>query len=401
MKKVYDLNLDYNLISNRKSLANVVYVGEVGSLFSRFSTEFCKKKIKVVIKEKDFSLFGVSLVDKLKKIGASVDALIVKKDGELKKSCFIGVDVVIAVGDDKLLSSVRCDLSKTFVPCYALPTTPYLERLLSHEVDIEMEGITKESPIKSFEKVFVDEQVILNAEDDSFAESYISVMSKLTALIDYKINCFLLGDKIDGEVFNLTKRAINLLAGISGYQNYKSVILGGQLILMAVSESSPFKGCGVDVISSALKLFSNGISSSQTILTAFEKTAKIYHMYFSNDFSTLLSVPDYQNDLDALEEATGIKRDFFHKNLRIPSEKRRNLINLLVLKIREDFKKETTLILSVLPSVIKIYKQIGDKKQGKLSYKQIKNAVTLGSYLTEKTSVLTLCRDEGILKCAN
>ena len=124
-------------------------------------------------------------------------------------------------------------------------------------------------------------------------------------------------------------------------------------------------------------------------------------MLFSNDLSDLLSVPDYEGDLLTLEEFSGYERAHFYKNLKIPSEKRRKLINMLLDKTRDDFKKETTVILSVLPSVIKIYSQLNGKKRQTISYKQTKNAVNLGSYLTDRTSVLTLCRDLGILKCAN
>ena len=92
---------------------------------------------------------------------------------------------------------------------------------------------------------------------------------------------------------------------------------------------------------------------------------------------------------------------YFYKNLKIPSERRRKLIALLMQKTRDDFKRETTLILSVLPSIIKIYDKLNNKERKTISYKQIKNAVCLGAYLTDKTSTLTLCRDEGILKCAN
>ena len=398
MKKVYDLYLDYNLISNRKNVKNSLVIGKIESL-----SQFISGNVKLVINESDYSLLGEKILTALKNSASKVILNLVD-DGDclsLEKAISNGGDKVLVVGDNDLLDKVRCFSSKCNAFCYALPTTPYLEEVNKPSVYLKKDDFSMEFSVKPFEKVLVVEDVILKADNSFFAKSYISVMSKLTALIDYKINCFLSGAKVDDEVFSIAKRAINLLASITNYQNYKSAILGGQMILSSIGDASPFDGTGVDVIYKALKVFANGVSDGKSLLTAFEKTAKIYHMYFSNDFSSLLSLPDYQSDLELLETASGLKRNFFYKNLKIPSEKRRKLISILLAKIRDDFKKETSLILSVLPTVIKIYNQLDGTAKEYISYKQIKNSVTLGTYLTEKTSVLTLCRDEGILKCAN
>ena len=397
MKKIYDLKLDYNLISNRKSVKGVLFLDQIEGCFKKNSKEFKGKKVKLIIGERDFSLLESRLLNALKKVKAKTTVLVVDNKSDLSFEAS-KTDRVVAVGDNLLLSKVR--LSYISVDCYAIPTTPYIEELFIDKVYIQ-EGITKSYSVKGFKRVFIDEDIILTAYKRYFANGYISVMSKLTALLDYKINCFLSGENVDGEVFSLTKRAINLLARIGEYENYQSVILGAQLILSSLGDVNPFEGSGVDVVKNALGVYASDLLLGQRILSAFEKSAKIYHLYFSNDFSNLLSVPDYYSDVQELEKDVGLDKEFFYSNLKIPSEKRIKLINALILKVRDDFKRETSVILSVLPTVIKIYKQIYNKDQKPLSYKQIKNAVTKGSYLSSKTSILTLCRDQGILKCAN
>ena len=388
MKKFYDITTHLNLISNRSPFNKMVAVGDISNALLAVAKGIAPFEIEVVISQKDFSVIGSTVMGSLKSAGVKTSLLIVEEEGfdytTLKKSLSCNLGAVIAVGDDNLLSAVWHYLSTCNAKCYAVPTTPCIENVLS----------------KGFERVIVDEAVILKADLSYFAESYISTMSKLTALIDYKINCFLSGAPVDEEVFSLTKQAINTVAKLTSYENFKSAILGAQLILASLG-GSVFDGSGVEVIKKCLSALDLGLSTSQKTLVAFEKTSKIYHMYFSNDFSNLLSLPDYESDIDELEKITGESCAYFYKNLKIPSERRRKLIALLMQKTRDDFKGETSVILSVLPSIIKIYYKLNNKERETLSYKKIKNAVCLGAYLTDKTSTLTLCRDEGILKCAN
>jgi hypothetical protein len=103
-----------------------------------------------------------------------------------------------------------------------------------------------------------------------------------------------------------------------------------------------------------------------------------------------------------LQKDFNISKEFLLGNLKIPSEKRRLLINLLIDKTRDDFLSETTAILKAFYKIKKYYSSLtGVMGDGNISYKQIKNAVTLSPYLTDKTSVLTLMRDLGVLSCAN
>lgn len=405
MKRLYSLEKEFNSENTDKEFSNLVCVGSLLDAFSSRKAELSRGKIEVIMTESDFSKVGSLVLNPLKSCGIQPLLLLIEENDfhytSVKKSFSTGLSGVIAVGDKNLLSFVRYYASLSDIPCYALPTTPYFESISSNNVYLKTGGLLAVMPAKPYKNVFIDEAVIVKAENKHFSKAYISVMSKLTALIDYKIDCFLSGNKVDAELFSTVKKAINTLATITAYENYKTAIIGAELLILSINFNSPFSGSGVWVIKNALSLFSKKLSGGDKTLIAFEKTAKIYHMLFSNDFSDLLSVPDYEGDLLTLEEYSGYERAHFYKNLKIPSEKRIKLINLLLDKTRDDFKKETAVILSALPSVIKIYSQLNGKNRQTISYKQTKNAVNLGSYLTDRTSALTLCRDLGILKCAN
>ena len=405
MKRFYCLEKEFSIENIGKEFAGLVFVGKLLDAFSSRKAELSHGKIELIMTESDFSKVGGLVLNALKSCDIQPALLLIEENDfhytSVQKSFSTGFGGVIAVGDKNLLSSVRYYASLRDVPCYAVPTTPYFESISSRSVYLKTDGLVAVMPAKPYKSIFIDETVILKAENKHFSKAYISVMSKLTALIDYKIDCFLSGNKVDSDLFLAVKKAINTLATITAYENYKTAIIGAELLILSINYNSPFSGSGVWVIKDALSLFSPKLSGGDKTLIAFEKTAKIYHMLFSNDYSDLLSVPDYESDLLALIEYSGYERARFYKNLKIPSEKRRKLINLLLDKTRNDFKKETSVILSVLPSVIKIYSQLNGKKRETISYKQTKNAVNLGSYLTDRTSALTLCRDLGILKCAN
>ncbi len=407
MDKVFCLSEELNNI-NVNNYIPYLKVGNALSLLKQTAKNFSNGVVEVVILEKDFKSLGSDVVSVIKSQGLDVKLFIIEGKNSnfhlLKSSFDNSVGSVVAVGDSNLLSTVRYLASITGINCYAVPTTPYLERLFSQSIHLETSGLPAEISAPLFTEVFVDEELISKAKGSSFAESYLSVMGKLTALIDYKLNAFLSNENINDELFNIVKKAINKTAVSNSYKNYKSVIIYSQLLLCMVnSVSDVLKGSGVETVEKCLSLFAPEISAVDSKWIAFQKTAKIYHMYFSNDFSNFLSVPDYESDLSLLEEVSGHGKSYFYKNLKIPSEKRRNLINLLMKKTGENFKKETSLILSLISAVKKNYQKLDNNfiKKPTISYKQIKNAVTLSPYLTNKTQVLTLCRDAGILKCAN
>ena len=406
MKKSLDIKLQLNTLTDCE-IPKSLLVGNLNSHLIELANTFTRGDIEVVITENNFKKFGSLVVDGLKNGGAKVKLLLIEdKDFHYAqvKSSFNGqVGAVVAVGDKNLLSAVRHYSSIHGTPCFAVATTPVIETVFEEFVYLKTEGMPAKMKAQPFNKVIIDEDIIKKASGESFSEAFILSISKLTALIDYKLNSYVSGGKVDGALFKIVKTAINVSASILSYDDYKTAIIYSQILLAIVNgKSNCLKGTGVDVVSSALSIFAPNALDHQKVFIAFEKTAKLYHLYFSNDFSSLLSLPDYLQELEDLQTATNKDRSLYYNNLKIPSEKRRELINLLIDKTKDNFKSETTLILKLLKGIKTIYQKLLNKEEKSIiSYKQIKNAVTLSTYLTDKTNVLTLCRDSGVLKCAN
>ena len=61
--------------------------------------------------------------------------------------------------------------------------------------------------------------------------------------------------------------------------------------------------------------------------------------------------------------------------------------------------KETASLLSILYNVEKTYAGFKFGKTKPVEYENIKNSLLLCTYFSDKTSILTLCRDMGVLRC--
>lgn len=408
MKEIFDIKNKIERIRDVEPFNQAVLTGDVSLLYSELSSFIKLGKIEVLSTQNYFISVGAKVVEALKSMGAEVSVLLIEnKDNPysfIKANSTKNVSACVAIGDSFLLSFSRYYTSLNLIPCYAVPTTPDLENLLKSYVLLNTQGLPAKMEVKAFKKIVIDETLISNAPYEVFAKSYISVMNKLTALIDYRINSYLSGQAVDNKLFEMVKNSINIVAMLPKYENFKSAIIYSQMVLLSVNSiSTMLEGTGEQVVKIALDLFAPKMLEHEKEFLAFEKLSKIYHFYFSNDFSDLLVVPDYYGELKILQEHA--KRDIsaFSKNLKIPSERRRVLINLLLEKTSKEFKAETITILSILKQVKKIYENllVKSRKGSKPSYKQVKSAITLSTYLTDKTSVLTLCRDAGILKCAN
>ena len=406
MKKVFDFKTFISLALDIKALPNELFIGSLDDFLTPLKN-LTGGKVKVFMPEKDFKKVGAPLFDKIKSFKSDATLTIVSDSdltySAIKQAIDNKTDISIAVGDKYLLSAVRYYSSLSKIPCVAIVTSPSFDKVFSDNVYLKRNGEVEICLAKKFEKVLVDESLILKSRSENFAEAYACSVKKLTSLIDYKMGCFLSGASVDEGVFSLVKKAVNVCLSAPSYENGKSAIIASQTLLSIVNEKTPaIINSGAETLVFALSKCAPESKDCKKEIISFEKVLKLYHAFFSNDFSSLLSTPEYFLDIEKLQKDFNISKEFLLGNLKIPSEKRRLLINLLIDKTRDDFLSETTAILKAFYKIKKYYSSLtGVMGDGNISYKQIKNAVTLSPYLTDKTSVLTLMRDLGVLSCAN
>ncbi len=407
-KKIFDYNLEMqncfsiNMEDNLPEFSTASLYDAVYSLALKVEN----KKVDFVCLESDYVKFGGIVNKALKDTQTEVNVLLIE-DSEFyhvhSKSFFtFSGGEVIAMGSSQLLALTAYYATMQKIPCIAVLTEPNFENVLSSEMQILLDGIPVLVDVAPFKTVVCDIEVIKKSSKEMIAESYIRTVSKLLTLIDYKLRVYTDGLTFDKTSYEQVKDAIQKVIAINNYQNPKEVLVYCQAVLAKINATTGIiKEGAVELFADTLGVFSPDFSYGDRLMMAFSKLVKIYHMYFNNDFSDLISVPDYNADIFLLEKSTGKSGSYFRKKLKIPSEKRRNLLNALIYKTKDGFIKETSSLLSILFAIEKIYAGLNKPNREKpvINYDIIKNSLSLCTYFSNRTSVLTLCRDAGVLRC--
>ncbi len=367
-----------------------------------------KKEVQLVCREKDFQVVGATVTKALKDASVSFTTLLVEdvdfNDDKASQTFHFDGGYVLAVGDANVLSLAQYYATKYGVDCHALLTEPCYENAFSKHVKIRTKNIPIIKKAKPFKTVIYDFEIIKKASNSAFAAAYVSVMSKLIALIDYKMRVMLLGEKIDEENYATLKKVVNMVANLASYKNTKDVLIYAEAVMSLIkAKNEQFSSFAVELYADALNLSSTPISEGDRLMTAFLKLAPLYKMFFSNDFSSLLSAPNYLGDAYELEAKTNQFAGNFVNNVKVPSKKRLELILEMLEKTKTAFDKEITSILLVASSVQKIYLNMLNDRNGFEfpPYSDLKQALKLCTYLSSKQSVLTVFRDLGVINCIN
>ena len=409
--------IEFDIIQNMQYLSADSFFGQgteicasetydaVYSIAIRYSR---KRIAQVVCREKDFELVGATVTKALKDANAEFTTLLVE-DADFnndKASSTFRFDggYVIAVGDSKTLSLALYYATKYGVDCYALPTEPYFENAFSKKVKIATNNIPLTVKVKPFKTVIYDLEVIRKASNKAFATAYVSVMSKLLSLIDYKMRVYLADETFDESSYNAIKKVVAMVANLANYKNVKDVLIYAEaLISLIKAKNEQFTNFAVELFADSLNLSPYIMSEGDRLLTAFLKLVPLYKMFFTNDFSGLLSTPNYLKDVHELEQLTGQFAGNYTKNIKVPSPQRLNLILEMLNKTRDSFNNEITAVLAIANSIEKVYANILKDDSGFKfpPYSYLKQSLKLCTYLTNKQSVLTVFRDLGVINCVD
>lgn len=366
-----------------------------------------KKTAQLVCREKDFSLVGLTVTKALKDANANFTTLLVGDDFDSEKansSFHFEGGYVLAVGDSEILSITQYYASKFGVDCHVLLTEPYCENAFSKTVKIPTKTIPQLKKVKPFKTVIYDFEIIKKAPASAFATAYILVMSNLLSLIDYQMRVMLTGENFDSENYEALKKVVHLVSNLAGFKNGKDVLIYSNAILALVrAKNEQFTCFSVELFATALKLSNNVLSEGDRLMTAFLKLTALYKMFFTNDFSSLLSSPNYLGDAYELEALTGVFAGSFVNNVKVPTVKRLELLKEMLNKTQGAFNEEVCKVLKVANSIKKAYLNI--LKENAVfefpPYSDLKQALKLCSYLSNKPTVLTVYRDLGVINSVN
>ncbi len=405
-KKSFDFNKNIIELFNC-NLDKKVWVSNVEDTLFSVAQEYAGKKFNLVFTESDYLKFGKIITSAFKRACVEFSTMLIEGDFDhaMTKSFFnFSGDIVVVIGNYDLISIASHYASMKKLDTYVVLTEPNFDCVLLNEAKIYANGLSVSVNIRPIKGLIIDKDIILKASSRAYEESFIGVMSKLLTLVDYKFRVLIMGEAFNVKSYQAIKNAISLVAGVNAYENRKEVLIYAEAVLaLERTRSEVLSGGAVDFYQEALGMFSSSTSKGDRILTSLRVIVELYEMLFSNNLGDVLTVCDYNQDVEFLVKTTGKSQSYFRKNLSIPTPRRVNIINKIILKTSGSFKKEIESILFVLSAIEKVYKSFS-KTNGeveKIPYRAKHEALLVSTYLSNKLTILTHMRDMGVLGSVN
>ncbi len=361
-------------------------------------------KVEIVFKEKDYKRYSGEFFSCLKSTSVNYSTLIVEKNCKSfyssKTLSAISQKVCIVVGDDEFIKATNTFCSSKKIKCYAFLTSPYFTEILKDEYFYIDKGKSKSKKVKPIECLFLDQNVIKKCSVYETLKSYVYCLMQAITLIDYKFSSMLTGKTTKNEYYDLLKQSLNYALNFSSYDSPSKVLTLASFIINAVdSDCDVIKNSTAYNYIKVANLLNDDCSLAKLYFVGFEKLVKLYHFFFSNDFSDVLLFPNYIGDLQKLSLIDVKGFDELYENLKVPSAKRVGLICKLLKVVGDSFLDQTSQFIKILPSIEKgFYLQLDkENKNQDIDGEDIKNALRLSTYLTTSQNVLVVMRDFGLL----
>ncbi len=406
-KKYFDLNENITKLFNC-NLDKKVWVSNVEDTLFSVAQEHAGKKFNLVFTESDYLRFGKIITSAFKRACVEFSTMLIEESNfehAMTKSFFnFSGDIVVVIGNYDLISITSHYASMKKLDVFVVLTEPNFDCVLLNEAKIYANGLKVSVNIRPIKGLIIDKDIILKAPSKAYEESFISIMSKLLTLVDYKFRVLIMGEEFNVKSYQTIKNAISLVAGVNAYENRKEVLIYAEAVLaLERTKSEVLSGGAVDFYQEALGMFSSSTSKGDRILTSLRVVSELYEMLFSNNLGDVLTVCDYNQDVQFLVKTTGKSQSYFRKNLSIPSPRRVDIINRIILKTSGSFKKEMESILFVLSAIEKVYKSFSKTSEEveKIPYSAKREALLLSTYLSNKLTILTHMRDMGVLGSIN
>ena len=407
-KNVFDLESRIKLLfsESQREFNYKVNVADISDAIFSFALNNAGNKINLLCTDSDFSKIGLKVTSAIKKACVEFSTFLIHDkavDYISSKALFdFDGDVVLVLGNQNLISVTSYYASIKNLKCYSVLTEPNFDYLFLPYTRVPVNGLPVNVSSCNVKELFIDLEVIKKASNTSFAESFLSSISKLVTLVDYKFHLLVKGEKFDSKSYNKIKQCISLVADINSYTDKRDILIYASAVLATERVKGNVLTDGIiELFSDVCSAFDKSLSYGKRVLSGLKSIVPIYEMLLINDFTDILSTANYNEDVSRLATLTGRKEEFFRKHLQIPPVEEINKIKNILNKTRSGFIKEIESILLVLKHIEDIYASLLkslDYKKG-IDYSIKKDATQLCTYLTSRKSLLSYARDLGVLSC--
>ncbi len=292
---------------------------------------------------------------------------------------------VIAFGNDNFNLAGRIATEKNLYALFVIDQFNF-DNVLNSYYEIEKEGKKKKIRLDFDRRIILDVDKIIE-DENGMAEEFAFVMSKLIALVDYRIFGIITETPTNKNAYNLIKGAVEETFSLfsKNREDYVLSLLENALKIRLADAITLGKFLQVSSADICARLS----GEKHAVLSYSKRIAKIYSLAFSSEFDGV-GEPDYLSRAEELAKLSSATEVESSKWLVYQSElcaKKAKEISI----IKEKLYVETSSYLKIFEQVEKTYLALGGAKM-----KTNDSLVKVSGDFFETFNGMTLVRDTGI-----
>lgn len=340
--------------------------GDLAQVVSEAAKKYAPSgKIAILYSRKDYLSYGVDVAKNLNGAGLGIVNVILpeRKINDVKELC----KLFDLPEDTRLVVAASGDF---FGAAAYYANVKRIRAVQYVRTPSDIEELTPVRLIKMGDKVDflrLDAPLTVGVSDkfslSDVAELFANTESKLTALIDYRVQCAAGFCSFDKKSYDLLKTSVQETFKIFDKKLSERTDFAVESALKCVI--ADFSAKGKLVRSSSLGCFdylADSPRSGYASIMALKCYLEIYYAFFNKDYADMLDYPDYNARAETLSALTGLDEKFFVEGF-VGQLSRLKDKNKGVDKIASGLKKEITDLKTAVKKIENVYVALGGKKQ--------------------------------------
>lgn len=312
------------------------------------------------------------------------------------------IDFAVVTGDE-LLSVAKYFTALRDIPLIYIPTSPTTFGVFDLTAEIKLKGKTERINAQNKRIVLLDEQLLNASEKRKIASAFCDVVSKIIALLDYRVRGAVSGKWLCKNSYNLARSVIIDTFSVLKYQNAPLKLAENGLklsVISAYTKGEIFENSAENLTAKLLRYSGKErLPIAECRLVAMRKLIGIYKLFFGQKTTGILEMPDYIDRAEKFSELTGISEleilKGFKQSVYTNDEVRKKLFF-----IAKELYAECDKLSSLLTKINNTYLLLGGDEglEENFTPEEIRQAIYYSTDYPYAVNILTLIRDTGMLE---
>ncbi len=291
------------------------------------------------------------------------------------------------------------------IPVIYYPNSPDTIDFFSSEVTLDLKN-KEERILTSNKKILIlDKEYLKNSSSMDVANTFVNIISRIIALIDYRIRGTMTKEWLCKNSYNFAREIIKDTFAILKYNKEEIPFIlaesGAKMsIASSYTDGKIFSSSSEYSVSKLLMYVGEEhLSESETRLVALIKLLDLYKLFFETKKNNLLEIPDYVKRAEILSEKTGISQKEILKSI-LDNIFSCYEIDKKLFFLTNDMLKEINSLCALKEKIVNTYYMLGGNVKLFDNYtpNELIEAIYSAPDFPNTFNTLTLIRDVGILE---